>query len=137
MSPAEAAIQTYFDAIRRKDAEAWVACFAPGAEVRDPADTPPRVGEAAHRAFFTGIAGLFRELDFRAERVFTGGEGTAVYFRARCVAENGRVVELDGIDLFRFDAEGRIASLVGYWDPAPMLAAATGGGDAPGPAGSG
>jgi steroid Delta-isomerase len=135
VSPVETCIQTYFDAIGRRDADAWVACFAPDAEVRDPANAPPRVGAPAHRAFFDGIAGLFRELDFHPERVFPVGDGAAVYFRARCVANNGRTVELDGIDLFRCDAAGRIAALVGYWNPAPMLEAASGAGDASDPAG--
>jgi ketosteroid isomerase-like protein len=65
MTPTETAIHAYFAAIRRLDSEAWVACFAPDAQVRDPADSAPRIGKQAHRTFFEGIASLFRELDFR------------------------------------------------------------------------
>ena len=126
MTPIETATHTYFDAIRRLDADAWVACFAPDAEVRDPADSPPRIGDQAHRDFFTGIAALFRELDFRPERIFPRGPGAAVYFRARCLARNGRTIDLDGIDLIELDNSGRIRRLAGYWDPAPLLVAAEG-----------
>jgi steroid delta-isomerase len=126
MSPAETTIQTYFDAIRRQDVDTWVACFAPQAQVRDPADAPPRVGEAAHRAFFNGISPLFTELNFRTERVIPRGAGIGVYFRAHCVAHKGRAVDLDGIDCFAFDPAGKILSLTAYWDPEPLLAAAHG-----------
>jgi ketosteroid isomerase-like protein len=83
------------------------------------------VGEAAHRAFFGGIASLFAELDFRAEHSFHRGDAAAVYFRARCVAHEGQAVEADGIDLFEFDPLGKIRRLAGYWDPATLLAAAS------------
>ncbi len=60
MTPIETAVHDYFDAIRRRDAETWVACFAPDAEVRGPADSPPRIGKQGHRDSFAGIAGAFR-----------------------------------------------------------------------------
>jgi len=31
---------------------------------------------------------------------------------------------MDGINLLGCDADGRIAGLVSYWDPTPMIAAA-------------
>lgn len=117
-------IAAYFDAIRRKDATAWVDCFAPEGVARDPAHAPPRQGMDAHRAFFEGVAGLFAELDFREGEPRVCGDRAAVAFTARCVAHGGGTATVEGIDLFRFNGEGRIVLAEGYWDPAPLFAAA-------------
>ena len=117
-------IAAYFAAIRRKDAAAWVACFAPDGVAFDPAHAPERRGDDAHRAFFDGVAGLFAELDFREGEAFICGDRAAVPFSARCLAHSGRTAQVAGIDVFRFDADGRMLSVEGYWDPAPLFAAA-------------
>lgn len=117
-------IDAYFAAIRRKDAPAWVACFAPDGIAFDPAHGPPRQGSDAHRAFFDGVAGLFAELDFRPGEAYVCGNRAAVPFTARCLTHTGNTAQAAGIDVFRFDHQGRILSLEGYWDPAPLFAAA-------------
>jgi ketosteroid isomerase-like protein len=117
-------ITHYFDAIRRKDAAAWVACFAPDSIAHDPAHAPARRGREAHGAFFEGVAGLFAELDFRPGEPYVCGDRAAVAFAARCVAGNGQTVAVAGIDVFQFDADGRIQRVDGYWDPTPLFAAA-------------
>jgi len=122
-TPAET-ITTYFDAIRHKDAAAWVACFASDGVAYDPVHAPVRQGHEAHRAFFKGVTGLFAELDFRPGEPLVCGNRAAVTFTARCLARNGRTVEVQGIDVFRFDTDGRILQVEGYWDPAPLFAAA-------------
>lgn len=117
-------IRAYFDAIRRKDADAWVACFAPEGVAFDPAHADARQGQAAHRAFFDGVSGLFAELDFREGEAQVCGDRAAVTFTARCQAHNGQAATVSGIDVFRFDADGRILVVEGYWDPSPLFAAA-------------
>lgn len=119
-----ATIARYFAAIRRKDAAAWVACFAPEGVAFDPAQAPARQGTEAHRAFFEGVAGLFAELEFREGEAHVCGDRAAVPFSARCLAHTGQTAEVAGIDVFRFAADGRILSVEGYWDPAPLFAAA-------------
>jgi ketosteroid isomerase-like protein len=108
MNDTQTLVDAYFDAIRRKDADAWAACFAADATAHDPANAPPRVGREAQRAFLAGVAALFHELDFSAH----------------CVANNGKAVEVEGIDCFELDEEGRIRQALGYWDPSPLFAAA-------------
>jgi steroid Delta-isomerase len=124
MNDPQTLVDAYFDAIRRKDADAWAACFAADATAHDPANAPPRVGREAQRAFLAGVAALFHELDFRPRRVFPCGPSVAVYFSAHCVANNGKAVEVEGIDCFELDEEGRIRQVLGYWDPSPLFAAA-------------
>ncbi len=117
-------IASYFAAINRKDAAAWVACFAPNSVAFDPADAPARQGLEAHRVFFESVAGLFVDLDFQPGAAFVCGDQAAVDFTARCLARNGRTAKVQGIDVFSFDADGRIVQMAGYWDPGPLFAAA-------------
>jgi hypothetical protein len=51
------------------------------------------------------------------------GDRVAVSWRAELTAANGKSTRCDGIDLFEFDAQGRIARLTGYWGPAAAFAA--------------
>ena len=117
-------LDRYFAAIRRKDGEDWIACFAPDGIAHDPANAPARQGRAAHRQFFEGVAGLFEVMNFRSGEAFVCGDRVALRFTAHCVARNGNAVDVAGIDVFTFDAEGLIASLHGYWDPTPLFVAA-------------
>lgn len=117
-------INSYFDAIRRMDADAWVSCFAADSVAYDPAHGSARRGLKAHRAFFEGVAAQFVELDFRAGETFICGNRAAVSFSAHCRAGNGRQAEVRGIDVFQFDDDGKIMQLDGYWNPAPLFEAA-------------
>lgn len=124
MPAPEDTIAAYFQAIRRRDADAWVACFAPEGVAHDPAHAPSRQGSEAHRAFFAEVTGLFTELDFREEAPRVCGNLASVAFTARCVSLAGRTATASGIDVFRFDADGRILVLEGFWDPSPLFALA-------------
>ncbi len=58
---------------------------------------------------------------------FPRGTGAAaVYYCARGLARSERTIELGGIDLISLDDSGRIGRLIGYWDPAPLLATGEG-----------
>lgn len=85
---------------------------------------PGRQDQAAHRAFFESVCGRFHELDFREGEARVCGDRAAVTLTARCQAHNGQAATVSGIDVFRFDADGRILALEGYWDPSPLFAAA-------------
>lgn len=117
-----APVAAYFNAINHLDAAAWVACFAPEGHVEDPVGSAPLRGEAALRAFFGGLAGLFERVRMTPEEVFTVGAHTAVHWRGIGLGKNGRAVHFEGIDVFRFDAQGRVLSVKGYWDSAAVVA---------------
>jgi steroid delta-isomerase len=121
-----ATLHAYFDALRSKDADAWAACFAADGIAHDPAHAPAREGRAAQREFLAGVAALFAEIDFTMRATYVCGDEAAVVFHGHCVAHNGRRVEVDGVDIFSFDSTGGIACVKGYWDPAPLFAAAQG-----------
>mgnify|MGYP000200351239 CR=1 FL=1 len=114
-------VADYFAAIGAQDEAAWVALFAPDAALHDPADAPPLVGETALRGFFRVARGAFAALDLRVENVFSCGNEAAAGFSGEGVGRNGQAVRFEGIDLFAFDADGRILSVRGFWDPAALF----------------
>ena len=117
-------------AVEADDLEGMIGAFAEDAVLHSPITHPPFEGREVIRALLGVLAEVFR--DFRYTDELEAGDGTrALIFRAR-VANR----DLEGLDLLRFDAEGRIRDLTVMVRPrsgleallaevAPRLAAAT------------
>lgn len=115
-------IQQYFAAISSADkVEGTVACFAEDSTSYDPVGGPALQGHARLRQFFQGIADLFAEVELTADFISINGNEAAVKWTGRGVGKNNRTVTFEGIDVFEFNAEGKIQSLRGYWNPVAML----------------
>lgn len=119
---AEHCIAQYFGALRSMDETTWVGLFATGGALHDPADAAPLVGDEALRGFFRMALGAFETLSLTTDSVFVCGNQAAVRFRGEGRGKNGRDVRFEGIDLFEFDADGRIRSVRGYWEPGALFA---------------
>ena len=117
----QSVVQRYFAAIRALNRDAWVALFSPNAELRDPAHAPPKRGHGELRDFFDLIAGLFSSIEIEPDEIYVCGDSTAVKWTWSGIGKNGASVGTHGIDVFEIGADGRIASVRGYWDPVPML----------------
>ena len=116
-------IQQYFAAISSANkVEGMVACFAEHSTSYEPVGGPALQGHAGLRQFFQGIADLFAEVELTADFISINGNEAAVKWTGRGVGKNNRAVTFEGIDLFEFNAEGKIQSLRGYWNPVAMLA---------------
>jgi steroid delta-isomerase len=125
MSPASIrqVVADYFAATRAMDVEAWLRTFAEDAVTYDPVGGPPVRGHAGLRQFFDSIAQVVEQLSITEEHVYVAGNGAAVKWLGRGVGTNGREVTFEGIDVFEVNAGGKIQTLWGYWDPAPMMTA--------------
>jgi steroid delta-isomerase len=113
-------VAAYFAAIRAMDAQAWVATMAEDAISHEP-DNPPLQGHIALGQFFQGLADTFETVGLTEEFVSIVGNQAAVKWRGQGVGKNGRAVTFEGIDLFEFNADGKIQTLYAYWDPAAMM----------------
>jgi hypothetical protein len=91
-------------AIEAGDHAAMVAAFAPDAVLNSPVSFKPFEGREAISQLLAILLETFE--DFRYTDEFEGEGKAALVFRAR-VGDR----ELEGLDLFRFDAEGRIVEL--------------------------
>ena len=117
-----AVVAQYFAAIRRMDPDAWVACFTEQATSFEPGASAPLQGHAALRQFLVGVLGAFQKLGLTEDHVFSSGNRVAVKFTGRGTGKNGRQVVFEGIDVFEINQDGKIQTMWGYWDPAPMMA---------------
>lgn len=79
--------------------------LAPGVVFRSPAVFKPYEGREATMLVLRAVASVFE--DFRYEDRFEGWDGEVLLFAAR-VGDR----ELSGIDLLRFDEEGRVRELL-------------------------
>ncbi|MFO7769027.1 MAG: nuclear transport factor 2 family protein [bacterium] len=114
-------IRAFYEAQRERDPEKVAGCFADDGVAHIPVGAPALEEKEERIAFFEGILGFFTFLDIQEEAVFPAGSGAAVKWSAEGSGAGEESVTFEGIDLFEFDAEGRIQILMGYWDPAGMI----------------
>jgi len=103
-------------AVEAADHAGMVAALAPGAVLRSPVTFEPFEGRDAVARLFSILLEVFE--DFRYTDALEGDGVAALVFRAR-VGDR----ELEGLDLLRFDADGRIAELTVMVRPASGLMA--------------
>lgn len=93
---------SFRDAVEARDLDAAVACFAEDAVLHSPVTFKPFVGRAAIGGLLTLLLRTFE--DFRYIGEFSSPDGASVlHFRTR-VGDR----EVEGIDLIRLGADGRI-----------------------------
>ncbi len=104
-----AVVQKYVEAFDKKDINLIKEIYAENATVEDPVGTDVRTGIAAICEFYEqGFAG-------DAKLTLTGpvrAAGNAVAFPFS-VAAMGMVIDV--IDVFEFDAQGKVVSMKAYW----------------------
>lgn len=116
-----AAVEAYIASYNRADLDGVCAVFAEDAIVEDPVGTAPRIGQAALREFFAvGIAaGARLTLD---GPVRCAADHAAFAFHVN-LDWDGQATRIDVIDVFHFDAQGKVTAMKAYFGPANMGAA--------------
>ena len=110
---AVAVCETYLKSLVSSDVEAILGLFADDAVVEDPVGTAPRAGKDALREFYSGaVAGV-------ADARLTGKPrlaGAEVAFPFEVTAgEPGNRVVIAIIDVFRFNAAGKVDLMRAFW----------------------
>jgi hypothetical protein len=103
-------------AAESKDFSAFEEIFAESAVFRSPAVFRPYEGRDAIAMLLTAVSGVFEDFRYTDQ---VEAEGTALLAFTASLGDR----ELDGIDLLRFDAEGRIQEMVVYIRPLSGLTA--------------
>lgn len=117
MSTTQATVESYYAALRSGDVESWLALFAPGAQVHNPADSPPLSGPTALRDLWEELTCPFRRLGVTEDLVVVTGTQAAVKWSLSGEGWTGRHAEAEGIDIVDTDGAGRIVELRSYWRP--------------------
>lgn len=117
----EAAVADYFRTLSSRDKNAWVALFDKSAVVHEPVGATPAEGREGLEEVWQVFTGPFASLTVLVDEVFYSGSGAAVRWSARASITSGRSTDFSGITVFEIDDEGRIQTVMSYWDPAAVL----------------
>jgi hypothetical protein len=103
-------------AAESKDFSAFEEIFAASAVFRSPAVFLPYEGRDAIAMLLTAVSGVFEDFRYTDQ---VEADGTALLAFTASVGDR----ELNGIDLLRFDADGRIQEMAVYIRPLSGLTA--------------
>jgi len=112
-APIARTLERYAACVTATDVDGIVALYAPDASIEIPVGSGARRGTLAIRAFYTDNE-LAEHLEIRGA-VCAAADEAAVPMRAR-IRRDGRLYEIDVIDVVRFDAQGRLTSLRAFFD---------------------
>ena len=111
------AVERYVAYLSAGDVDGIMGLYASAASVEDPVGGKPVVGAEAVRAFYAGAAGKLKVTLTGAIRV--AGSECAFPMLAR-VDLGGREVEMDVIDVMKFDDAGKVVGMRAFWSPGDM-----------------
>ena len=117
----EAAVHAYVRALNEGNLDAVVALYADGAEVEDPVGSAPKQGLDAIRAFYAVSTQLQLEVVLDGQIRAVGNEAAFAFNVSFDV--KGQRTTIRPIDLFRFDAEGRIVQMRAFFGAANISSA--------------
>ncbi len=118
----EAAVHAYVRALNAGDLDAIVALYAEGAEVEDPVGSMPKRGLEEIRAFYAVSTQLRLEVALEGQVRAVGNE--AAFAFSVTFEVQGRRTTIRPIDLFRFDAHGKIVQMRAFFGAANIGSAA-------------
>lgn len=113
------AVERYVEAFDKADADMAADLYAADATVEDPIGTPIHRGRDAIHAFYSMSMQAKAKLRLDGP-VRTGGDHAAFAFTV--MVDFGGPKEIEVIDTFKFDAEGKVTEMRAFWGPANMRA---------------
>ncbi|MCW2754736.1 MAG: steroid delta-isomerase [Marmoricola sp.] len=105
----QSTVESYIDAVGRHDLEATLAVFADDAIQEDPIGSPPNIGHAAIREFFTESFGAAFSTTLTGPLLITG-DHAAVHFTIK-VETGGDPFVVRVIDVMRVNEDGLITEV--------------------------
>ncbi len=110
-----ATVDGYVDAYRRNDRAALLDLFAPDAEWTDPVGTPTHHGRDGVAGFWDATRELAESIVLEPRYVAVCGDEAALVMEIHTMVGGAELV-MDAVDIFTFDASGRIQTGKAYWD---------------------
>lgn len=111
----EAIVQGYMTALIHQDLEAIMAMYAVDATVEDPVGSDARVGHEAIRTFYEQATSMKIEAELNGP-IRAAGEEVAFPFTIKILSGDAPM-KIEVIDVFKFNAEGKVSSMRAFWGP--------------------
>jgi len=127
----QAAVQAYFDKFNAADADGIANLYADDATVQDPYPTPTKNGRDEILAFYTMAVKSGSQL-VQTSPTRIAGNRAAFAFTVHIggLSKESKAVDMDlpmgkmqidVIDTFEFNEDGKVTAMTAYWDPAVNL----------------
>jgi steroid Delta-isomerase len=114
MSDIRATIEKYWAAFSAGDKAGWLALYADDATVEDPVGSDVCHGHDEIGAFWDQSRALADSIELRGGVLNVCGDECAFTMEVRPTI-GGAVYSMTAIDVMRFAADGRIASMRAFW----------------------
>lgn len=111
-----ATVSAFWDAVARRDIDAYLSLFTEGAVAHDPVNKPALATPEARRAHMQGIFDMLPTLLATVDFSTHCGDRTATKWTVTGKTAEGQSVTLEGVDIIHHAADGRIAEMWGYFD---------------------
>lgn len=118
----KATVTRLLDAMKERDFDTWLTCFAEDVKNYNPVGTPPLQGHEAMKRVFQNTVGGFTDWKLTAESMFVAGNEAAVKYTATGKLKNGKLVVIDGISVYEVNDQGKVQTVKAYWHPAEVAA---------------
>ena len=119
-------VQAYFDCFNAQDAQGIADLYAETATVEDPYGTPAKSGKAEILAFYSAAVKSSSTLAQTGPTRIAGNRAAFAFtVHVGGLSEESKVVDIDlpmgkmqidVIDTFEFDEDGKVTSMTAYWD---------------------
>jgi hypothetical protein len=106
----EAFVERWEAAVATADVASVEALLAEDVTFRSPVLFRPTVGRGPTTLLLAAVLQVFGELRY-THRYLDEPDGVTLQFETSVGADDGRRLDVEGVDIFRLDPEGRIASL--------------------------
>ena len=105
--------ETYIQSLVTNDVDAILDLYADDATVEDPVGSEARSGQDALRSFYAGAVTGVMAASLTGEPRLAGNE---VAFPFQVIAgQPGEEIQINIIDVFRFNAEGKVDLMRAFW----------------------
>lgn len=111
-------------AMSRGDRDAWIKAFADDAVLEDPVGQAPMIeGHSGLSQFWDQARSNLESVDFDITRAWEGGSEAMLLATVTIATPAGQTATYDGAFNYRVSADGKIASMRGFWNLADVAAA--------------
>ncbi len=112
-------VESYARSFNTNNRELFLECFAENAVQRDPVTAPPNIGLEAIGGFWDNVHALAESVSLDVRHIHVCGDEAVMVFTITTKSSGGGF-QIDAVDLFKVDDNGKITDFKAYWDPSKM-----------------
>lgn len=112
----------FFSTLNVGDIEGWLGTLASDARSYEPVGSPPNEGHEGLLKWLQALSAPFESMKIEVGDVYAAGNSAAITWTAHAKLKNKKDFQMTGVDVHEYNEQGKIQTVKGYFDPAPMMA---------------